>query len=285
MNLFLKRIFLFTVSAIALYLSIYFLLDKYHNGISILKNDLFIWGDSQAVHGIDLDILSKKTKLQVCLSAHNGSGVYDFLVFCEQVPTESMVLVSLSKLVQVRRKENDYNRSGISFFALKNLSISNYSIKEIKEILFKNNIPRDNFIYKTELAQPRDSILFNPPISRFRDYYRTIPDFLRDKQDLILIGINKLIKKECNIVFIEFPFHDFVSEIENKSDIKAKTDYFKHEVLSLFKESSIDTITLDKKVNIFYDLTHLNSIGARDLTIKLAEKINNFQKAILLIVN
>ena len=69
----------------------------------------------------------------VFTAAQHGAGVYDFLVFTERVPKNAIVVVALSKLVQLRRLKKDRNRSGLSFWALKVLYSNNYSIEELKK--------------------------------------------------------------------------------------------------------------------------------------------------------
>lgn len=245
------------------------------------NNTIFIWGDSQAYRGIDLKELSNITKKKVYSSAHPGSGVYDFLLFTEQVQEKSKVIVSISKLVQVRKKSNDYNRTGLSFWALKKLHDNNYSVKEIASIIKRNLSPKKNIFddNSLHLFAYSDSMKINLHIPRFRSYYKKTPLFLEDKQKLYITGIENLIRKNCEILLLEFPYHKKLESIESESTIKNKTEEFKQKLSKLFNNIKVDSIKLRNDINLFKDLSHLNSSGAKDLTKKLGTKIqaNNYK--------
>ena len=273
MRKFIVKTFLFPISLILTYILFYFCLNAYLNSSFGKKSAIYIWGDSQAYQGIDLNELSKTIEKQVYTSAHHGAGVYDFLLFTQQVPENSEVIVSISKLVQIRRKENDYNRSGLSLWALKQLSKNKYSLKENIKILKSNIKPKSNISDSSSLYAYSDSMQIGLPLSHFRSYYQTPPSFLHDKQNLYLIGIQNLINKNCKLTFIEFPFHAELEKIENQSPIKAQTDDFINQIGSLFQEYRIDTIKLDESKNIFHDLSHLNCLGAKELSEKLGKNM------------
>ena len=107
MRKFIKKILLFPIGLIIVYTLIYFCSNTYLNRSFSHKSAVFIWGDSQAYYGIDIKELSNTLEKKVYTSASPGAGIYDFLLFTEQVPKNSEVIVSVSKLVQIRRKEND----------------------------------------------------------------------------------------------------------------------------------------------------------------------------------
>lgn len=273
MKRFIIKTISFHIVLIALYATIYISFKAYLNGSYSNNEAVFIWGDSQAYQGIDIHELSNTLKKEVYTSAQHGAGVYDFLIFTEQVPEKSKIIVSISKLAQIRRKENDYNRSGLSIWALQKLYENNYSKKEIISII-KQNIPiRRNIRESTELYAYSDSMQIKLPLSLFESYYQKIPTFLEEKQNLYIIGIKNLIKKNCKIVFIEFPFHKELEIVEDLSPIKMKTNKFIYQIGSLFDEFEVKAIKLNKDKNIFADLSHLNSFGAKDLSKKLGENI------------
>ena len=285
MRRFIINTLLFPIGLIISYGLYYFCYNAYLNSSFNNKDAVFIWGDSQAYQGLDLHILSTKLEKKVYTSAHHGAGVYDFLVFTEQVPKNSEVIVSISKLVQVRRKENDFNRSGLSIWALRKLYDNAYTIKEIESILKRNKRPSSNISESTELYAYSDSMQIGVPLSRFESYYQEIPPFLDEKQNLYLIGIKNLIKKNSKISFIEFPYHKELERIENLSPIKKKTDYFIDQIGELFDEYEVDSIKLNIDKNIFTDLSHLNSLGAKDLSKKLGENILKHERTTLYIAH
>lgn len=273
MKRFIKKIVLFPVGLIMLYVMIYLSYNAYLNHSFSSKNAVFVWGDSQTYYGIDISELSNSLERKVFTSAHSGAGVYDFLVFTQQVPNDSEVIVSISKLGQIRRKENDFNRSGLSFWALKELYTEGYSISEIVSIFKLNLKPKRNIFETTKLFSYSDSMEIGLPLSHFKNYYEDIPSFLNEKQNLYLEGINNLIQKRCNISFVEFPYHYNLKKIEDESQIKNITEEFKYQIKNMFNDFAVDTIEIDKSGNIFKDLSHLNSNGAKDLSNKLGKNI------------
>lgn len=273
MKRFIKKTLFFPIGLILLYAIIYFSYNAYLNNKFNDQNALFVWGDSQAYYGIDVKELSNTLEKKVYTSAIPGAGIYDFLLFTEQVPENSEVMVSVSKLVQIRRKENDFNRTGLSFWALKEMYKEDYSINEIFSIFKLNIKPKRNISEVSKLFAYSDSMEIGLPISHFEDYYREVPTFLEQKQELYLTGIKNLIKKNCKVSFLELPYHSKLVNIESKSLIKKETDEFKYKIGSLFSNFKMDTISLNHKKNVFKDLSHLNSVGAKDLSSKLATQM------------
>ena len=273
MKRFIKKTLFFPIGLIILYAIIYFCYNAYLNNKFNDQNAVFVWGDSQAYYGIDVKELSNTLEKKVYTSAIPGAGIYDFLLFTEQVPENSEVIVSVSKLVQIRRKENDFNRTGLSFWALKKMYNEDYSINEIYSIIKLNIKPKRNISETSELFAYSDSMEIGLPISHFEDYYREVPTFLEQKQDLYLTGIENLIRKNCKVSFLELPYHSKLVNIESQSLIKKETDEFKYKIGNLFNDFKMDTISLTKDKNVFKDLSHLNSVGAKDLSNKLGTQM------------
>jgi hypothetical protein len=86
------------------------------------------------------------------------------------------------------------------------------------------------------------------------------------------------------MTFIEFPYHRELESIENQSPIKKKTDDFIFRIGSLFNEFKTDTLWLSKDQNNFSDLSHLNSVGANQLSKQLGEKMTNNERTTMYIV-
>ncbi|MCR9251488.1 MAG: hypothetical protein NXI20_13750 [bacterium] len=284
MRRFITKTSVFIVALPIIYVVIYFSFDLFFNSKNA-NNTLFIWGDSQTYQGIDLNVLSLKTDKKIYTAAKHGAGVYDFLVFADKVPSDSDVLVAISKPAQVRRKEMDNNRSGISLFALKSLLNNNYSRKEIFQIIKKNRRPTKLFLSETNMYKYSDSITFSEPISLFENFYKTVPHYLNDKQNLYIEGVRKLKSKNCRINLIDFPYHDLLNEIENNSPIKNKTDKFFEQIRTEAKSTRIDSLSLKNRKQVMYDLTHLNGYGAKQVSEFIGEMIGKPERTTICVVS
>ncbi len=284
MNKFIKKIVLFLAGLGMLNVLIYLSLYLYHNRMFFESDAIFAWGDSQMYEGMDLTGLSVALDKKVYSSAGYGAGVYDFLAFTERVPEASEVVVAVSKLMQIRRKENDYNRTGLSPKGLFALWQNNYSEREIFTIVKKNLKPAAYIRSHIKLTPYRDTMQSNLPIAHFQNYYQQIPSFLTDKQNIYLVGIKNLIDKKCKIIFLEFPYHPQLAEVENQSVILPKTENFKERIGSLFPEFQTDTILLATDKNIFKDFSHLNELGATLLAEKLGQRMKESKTTTLYIV-
>lgn len=254
-----------------IYLSLDFLKNsKKSNG------SIFLWGDSQLYQGVNTKLLRKLTGKEIHSSARHGSGIYDFLVFAESVPDNSVVVVGFSKPMQMRRKEEDGCSLGFSFNALFNLYKNNYSWGEVIEIVDKNRKVENKFVRDHMLYPINDSIVINEPLSLLIGYAER-PYFLDDRQTLYLSGLKRLFEKECQIVIAEFPFHKILLDIENKSVVRNDLEKFRREVLGFCNVQKPDTLQLYEERNLMYDLTHLNEFGANFYTKYLAKMIKEQQ--------
>jgi len=256
----------------------------YNNHLFFKSDAVFVWGDSQTYEGIDLAKLSANLEKKVYSTATYGAGVYDFLRFTDQVSENAEVIVSVAKLVQVRRKKYDFHRTGLSAKSLSTMYQNNYSLSEIISIIKKNLKPDQYIRSKIKLSPYQDNIEPDLPLSHFQDYYQEIPSFLEDKQSIYLQGIKNLIAKDCKITFIEFPYHPALTRIESQSPILPKTETFKENIAALFPAFQTDTIFLQNDKNIFKDYSHLNMLGANQLSTMLAEKMKKNNMTILYIV-
>ncbi len=256
-----------------IYLFYYYSIDYYYN-CRKNNNAIFIWGDSQTYQGVDLQVLGEKTNRKVFSYAKHGAGVYDFLVFSEKVPSYSVVVLGVSKLVQLRKKRNDRNKSGISIVALYNLYQNGYSMEELIKIMKENKYPSKIVSEKTNLYMYNEKIVLNCSIDVFKNIYSGgIPSYLSDKQALYKIGIRKLRDKGCSIIFVDFPYHIMVKEIEENSIVKDKTNELIKYIIKTSRQIEIDTLTFDTKIQIMHDLTHLNEIGAKLVSNRISEII------------
>lgn len=261
------------------------LINVNSNNISNADKPIFIWGDSQTYQGLNLKILQTELNRNIYSAAIHGAGIYDFLIFTEKVPDSSEVIIAISKLVQLRRKERDRNKSGLSLFALKALSINNYSNNEILSIIKRNIKPPKLFSSKSSLYKYSDSITMYPPVSSLEMVYKEIPIYLSDKQELYIKGITNLKYKGCKITFIEFPYHQKLINIEKKSVVFYETESFKGRISRIFNDFEIDSIYIEKDGQIMHDLTHLNELGASILSSKLSLKLKTNERTTLYIAH
>ena len=285
MQKFIKKTIFFSIGILIFTIVLFYSLQIYYNHPFSDKNAIFVWGDSQTYQGIDIEELSNITKKNVYSSAFHGAGIYDFLLFTERVSTNSEVIVSISKLVQIRRKEKDFNRSGLSFWSLKQLYDNNYSKEEIIAIFKLNLKPKKNIFKTTNLYPYKDSMEVVQDLAHFKSYYQNTPPFLNDKQSLYLIGVENLINKNCKISFLEFPFHQDLKNIEKQSPAYQKIEALKNDIAFLFSEFQTDTLDINKGKNIFKDLSHLNCKGAKDLSEKLGIKMSKHESTTLYIAH
>ncbi|MFQ5427967.1 MAG: hypothetical protein ACE5EZ_03200, partial [Thermodesulfobacteriota bacterium] len=235
MNKFLRRLISFSFCLVLAFFLTYASVDYLWNSESA-DNTIFIWGDSQAYQGLNLKEIQRITGKRVLSAARHGAGIYDFLVFSQKVPSNSSVIVALSKPVQLRRKQKDRNWSGLSLNSLLALYKMNYSLYDISRIIKNNIMPKKLYVSDVPLYPYRNIIAMPEPISLFEDGYSKIPDYLDDKQELYRYGIKTLIKKNCKITFVEFPYHPLVEAIEKKSDVIKNLETFKTTVMALFKK-------------------------------------------------
>lgn len=284
MKTFIINIIRFTIIIITSFAVIYYTVNRIINEKSA-DNSIFIWGDSQAYQGLNLELMSELTGKKVYSAAKHGAGIYDFLVFTEKVPKESIVIVAISKPVQLRRKSKDRNTSGILIWALNALAENNYSSVEVNDILYKNIALPIIFTSKNNLYPYADSIVLEEPISLFESIYSKKPSYLDDKKALYVLGIKKLIEKRCELTFIDFPYHSILNSIETKSTVREFTEKFKMEVYSLFNDAKIDSIFLDNSKTLMHDLTHLNVLGANKLTEEIVRKMKFQKQPTMYIVN
>lgn len=265
MNLFINRIIFFTlfltVFIITLYNSINILLNS-----TTKNNTTYIWGDSQTYYGINVYLLNKG-KQKTLTAARPGSGGYDFLVFTEVIPEKALAIVGVSKLFFLRAKNRDRNDSGFSFRSLKIMNDNGYSNNELISIIKKNIIPKNNFSRYSKLFSTSDSLnLTSLNLSKFKDLFQINFEFVKSKEKIFIKGIENLVKKQCKIIFIEFPLEMSLHDLEKNSEYKEVYNNFKIKLLYQLNINEVDTINFDNSTRRMHDYTHLNELGAKIVT-------------------
>lgn len=270
-NFLIKSLFFFIGIPIAICI-VYIGMDKYYNDFNE-QNAIFIWGDSQAYRGIDLDLLKANTGKNVYSAAQHGAGAYDFLVFAEKVPTNSVVIISPSKPSLIRKKDRDRNRSSLNLSSLFTLLKHNYKFSEVCIIAENNKKPNKIFSSSNEIYPYSDTLVLDEPIELIEEVYEEKPYYLNDKMEIIQEGIKILTKKNCSVNIVLFPFHHTLREIEIQSPIKAETDFFYTKLANDLEFLSTDTVYLDEAKPVMYDLTHLNKHGVDQTTKYIASRL------------
>jgi len=271
MKEFIKKIIYFNFLTLIVITACYYTKDYILNKQNDNKS-IYIWGDSQSYRGIDTELFASLCGCRVTSASAQGSGVYDFLIFTEKVPRNSKVIISLSKLMQIRHKDFDRNLSGISPGALFQLYENNYSPLELFNIFVRNIRPKTIFNSNLHLfTGTRDNI--SQLVPHYQKIFSTVPSHLTDKQTLFLQGISTLKEKNCKLTFVEFPYHPQLREIELNSPLYKQTEGFKDTVLGLFGSVQSNEKQIVSTEPCMYDFTHLNQRGARLLTKHLVEHL------------
>lgn len=286
MKSFITRIFIFVLFIVSLHFVIYTLLNVF-NSYSSSSKPLFIFGDSQTVQGLDLKELKKDTKYSIHSAAIHGAGIYDFYVFVDKVPDNADVVLSISKLAQIRPDDKEANTSPLNYKAFFNLWTAGYSKNGLKNILYRTiKLPFQKY-YKTSsnLYPNRDTVTVKQALKIFKKRYTISEEKLMVKQGLYLKGIEELIKKKCKITFIEFPFHPILKRIDEESVLQNNLIKFRDNISKMFPDFKKASIELPKGENLMYDYSHLNKRGANILTNIFAKEMGKEKRINIYIVN
>lgn len=271
---FLSKIILFLIGLIIILFLLNYSINKFLNTTKSTSGVLYIWGDSQAYQGLNLTILRQGLNKIVKTSAEHGAGIYNFIVFANQVPPNSNVIIAYPRLSFIRRKSVDNNKSILSISALKLLYQHNYSLKEVKNITLMNLRPRPFYSEKTMLYPQKDTLNVSPPVKRYVKRFQKVPNYFYKKQALFNEGIKILIKKNCKITFIDFPFHQRLQHAEKMTEFSRANEKFTMKTISKYS-IDLDTLYLPIKDHLMYDLTHLNETGANILANDLIKMMKN----------
>lgn len=268
MKKFLSRITFFIFLSVSLHLVLYSLLI-YFTCKTDQKRAIYVYGDSQTVQGLDINLLSDLTGLKVYSSSRHGSGIYDFLFFTEKVPENSKIILGISEHSQIRPNQYEANTSPLNIFTLKELYCLDYPISDLNSIIKKGLKPPFSPYFKSKnyLYSIEDTINKHTTIQSFIERYTTISEeSLQKKQNMYLHGIKKLIEKNCTLTFIEFPYHHKLKKTVERTRFDYCFYNFKTRINKNFTEFTIDTLFLESNKNLMYDYTHLNELGAKTLT-------------------
>lgn len=241
------------------------------------NTSLYIFGDSQTYQGLILYDVEKALHTKCLSSAEHGNGVYDFLVFVENIPNNSKCIIGMSEALLYRNISSDNNHSGLNYNALCSLFLSGYSCKELCHIAQTNHfLPKKNlFSSRHSTYSYADSILYAEPLDGWKNLFVQYNRYHTCKKNAYLCGIQKLIDKGCTIHIITYPLYYEIESFAQNSSNRDSTQVYQTRILNMYnlhyEEKYIASDSL-----LMHDLSHLNEIGAR-LTTKCI--ISHIQKS------
>jgi len=231
---------------------------------------IFMYGDSQMYQGIKytplLDTLEQKG---ITFSKH-GAGVYGFLRFADLVKDSSTVLVTFSIPMLMRPKTIDNNTYNLSS-ELFTLALKGYTPKDLVNVILQNGT-RPSRIWKQthgtyfgraeniKVPQSVKSGAFSKPCS-----------YLDAKMKLFEIAMQRLHKKGCRIIMIQFPHSADMDKVVHDSPDFEKLEDFKSTLVDQYLQDYKETHKVDSEEQTLYDFTHLNKTGSLQVTWKVAD--------------
>lgn len=275
MRRFLTKILMTIVFFSTLIVSVYFVLRFTYSESYTYDNDcVFVWGDSQMYQDLDVVLLSNRMEKQVLTSACHGAGVYDFLVSEKNIPNDAVSVVSFPECALLRNPMSDYNGTG---FELSCLQLMFWTGCPLNECLRIANLNRPNVLYKTfgishNMVPYSNSIVYSEPLAGFCDMFADKKDYFIWKAEVYHHGISQLFKKHGQVVLIQFPFEKQVEDCVRNSINRHLTDSLKFNLIGEYAMKH-DTIILLSDSLLMCDLSHMNEVGARMLTHRIADSL------------
>ena len=278
MRRFLKRILiamvLFSALIVGVFLLLHFMRQK---PVTYDSECVFVWGDSQMYQGLDVSLLGNKLEKQVLTSANHGSGIYDFLVSQKCIPINAISMVSFPEGALFRNPLSDNNRTGLEIKCLHELYLSGYPINECIRI-FDLNRRRQSILYQAYSNSPHklysfaDRLVYPEPLPGWHSLFEKPKDWFPWKAKAYVRGIQHLFDKHSQIVLIQFPFDEQVESFAQNSINRHLSDSLKFELIDRFT-IKYDTIVLHSDSLLMHDLSHMNEVGARMLTCRIADSL------------
>lgn len=270
MKLFLLKVFIFSVLTFLLY---HF---YYQNRTKAAKVDdntkVYIWGDSQTVQGLDLEVLRSQTNLEFYSMAVAGGGIYDFACFVNLVPEKSKIIIGVTNTIFFRSEYLDYNRTRMDWDAFFNAAISGYSISSLKNIILKNYKPLVVFPKKSE-NYLHGSNLNSLQQKKIEENFLTGLDFAKNRLNYFINYLNKLKSKGCSVLLVKIPSSKLLAEVEELPEISNSLNTIDSRIEGLVDDQK--QLKLELSRDDFYDITHLNRQGARKFSTCLTPYIKS----------
>lgn len=253
----------------------------YTIGIYISQYDqktdaVYVWGDSQMYQGLDILSLSTELQLPILSSARHGSGIYDFLISAECIPSQSTCIIALPECALYRTPDADYNQTGFSFTSIWKLYECGCPFEEYYRIanLNRNKLYYEPFSTSNQLYEYASKIVCPEPLNGFCEMFNKETDFSQWKQKAYKYGLSNLANKKCRLILIQFPFHEQVEECAQGSYNRNMTDNLRKELVAQYR-LEVHQVKLESDSLLMHDLSHLNEIGARLVTNHVSEIIRS----------
>ena len=229
------------------------------------RSAIYLWGDSRAHQGIDTKILGNCLKKDVYSFTKHGNSLYNFLVFTERVPKESVILVGSSEAMFIRNPEQDNYHSSLSLQAVQIFISVKYPFKYITRIISEN---LGSFLY-TDLNTVSQCYpeVTAPAEKEFGGYCNAYSsplslEYSKIRMKIFNYGLNRLVAKGCRVVVIDMPISDKLKKMRDKSVYNNYlSGMLSADSVALYANSDVIS---DK--NIFYDVSHLSCSGRQIFT-------------------
>jgi hypothetical protein len=227
---------------------------------------IYIWGDSREYQAIDVNLLRTASGRNVYSYSSHGAGSYDFLIFSNNVPRNSTVLLGLSEAMFLRDLKMDDNSSGLIFSELLKLILNGYDAKNIARIIMRNREGSNHFT-KNPAPLPFKAEINLYQWNIYMDIYRSKDriKIFNMKQKLFYEGMKELKIKNCKVKIIIFPMSELLkAEYEKSIYFSMMNDqYSKYSKLGFRVYFPVGIIS---KSNIMYDESHFNVNGRTLMT-------------------
>jgi hypothetical protein len=258
------------------------LISEKSNACSYSNGKIFVWGDSQMFQGLDVSLLSDKLGEQVLTSAAHGAGVYDFLVNEKNIPAYSVCIVSFSEAVFFRNPLSDNDRTGLDLSCLWDLLYNGCPLDECWRIVTLNNksIVYSTFRTNHNLHPYADSLIYPEPLQTWHSLFYEEKEWFSWKAKAYEAGLQCLFDKQPQMLLVQFPFDKQVESFAKESINRHLADSIKQKLIEKYN-LEYDTIVLKSDSLLMHDLSHMNEIGARLLTVEIADilradTVNNY---------
>lgn len=276
MRRFLLKTMLAVIFSVALVFGVGWLLHERSKNNEVYDADgVFVLGDSQMRFGIDKTLLSNLLGVRVLNSSEAGKGVYDFLVSEKRIPEHAVCLLSFPESAFCRNPLSDDNRTGLDIQSLFEIYQSGCPLKECVDIF---NLNKKSFRYQafsksfSELLVYADSLEYYEPLSLWHSLLEEPKDWFSWKAKAYSIGIQHVFEKHSRVILVQFPYDKQVELFAKTSCNRHLSDSLKFALVDRYA-LNYDTIVLHSDSLLMHDLSHMNEVGARLLTLEMAKTL------------
>lgn len=241
--------------------------------------DVYVWGDSRMYWGVNTEQMERLIGKEVVCTAQEGAGAYDMMVFVDRVANHSTCILGYSDCVLFRYHEQDYNRSGCDWRVLAEMGMATeYSTSELYGIAKLNTWkPKQLETAAHEYFACADTVVTPEPWDGWYAMYTNEFPHFASKGICYERAIRRLFDKDCRVVLLDLPGYPEMERLAGEgSKNKQLSDSVRTRIIEEY-HLSVDTITIHSDSLLYYDLSHLNALGAKMLTEQLSKHIDKTQ--------